>query len=202
LQNCIKRDDVSAPFKILFLSRINQKKGLEILFEALQHFNTNWTLTIAGTGPPQYKRALISRAKELLIEKRIIWTGYADPVMKADLLARHDLFVLYSQNENFANVVAESLMAGTAVAISNNIGLAPMVREHDLGWTCEANPTAINADLHDAMVQTEKRRYVREQGPAIAKRMFSGDKLLNQYKKLYHQINDKSAFLFHNSHAK
>ncbi|RYZ18845.1 MAG: hypothetical protein EOO10_25175, partial [Chitinophagaceae bacterium] len=37
-----------------FLSRIDQKKGLELLFEALSGINTDFTLRIAGTGSDEY----------------------------------------------------------------------------------------------------------------------------------------------------
>ena len=52
-----------SPFRLLFLSRLHQKKGVELLFETLTKVPFDWTLTIAGDGETDY----LAQLKKLII---------------------------------------------------------------------------------------------------------------------------------------
>jgi glycosyltransferase involved in cell wall biosynthesis len=108
--------------QMLFLSRIDQKKGLEMLFQALSTIDFPWTLTIAGAGPARYIRSLKQLSGTLKLKGHIQWEGQVANESKYSLIAEHDLLVLPSSNENFGNVVLESLLVGTAVLVSGGFG--------------------------------------------------------------------------------
>lgn len=172
-------------FNLLFLSRIEEKKGLELLFKALHKADFQWQLTIAGAGEEGYLKKLKFLALELKICDSITWTGHINDCDKYQVIAKNDLLVLFSYNENFANVIAESLTVGTPVAISREVGLAPFILKHDLGWVSELNPDAIAATLSQAFNDTGKRKKINRVAPALVRAHFSTKGIIEQYLNLY-----------------
>jgi glycosyltransferase involved in cell wall biosynthesis len=123
-------------FTLIFLSRVHPKKGLELLFEAVSKLNFNVLLKIAGVGEEQYIEQLKQLALHLGINDKVVWLGWKNREDKFVELMNADLFTLVSLNENFANVVIESLHMGTAVLVSQDVALANFVQKQDAGWVC------------------------------------------------------------------
>lgn len=99
--------------RLMFLSRLHPKKGLEILIDAVAHLPPEFTLDIYGAGDAAYTKMLQLRAA--LSNGRIRLHGHVDGAEKAAAFARADLFVLPSHSENFGIVVAEALAHGVPV---------------------------------------------------------------------------------------
>ncbi|WP_316792235.1 XrtY-associated glycosyltransferase XYAG1 [Pedobacter frigoris] len=176
------------PFKILFLSRIDKKKGLELLFRALAHLDFPWSLTLAGDGKYGYIKLLKSLSDSLFISSSIAWLGEISNTDKYPLIASHDLLVLFSYNENFANVVLESLSMGTPVAISNRVGLADYVHLHQLGWISCLTVDSITSALSDAYKNDMQRAIINSSAPLMIRNHFSATGLVQQYINFYHQL--------------
>lgn len=174
------------PFKLLYLSRIDQKKGLDILFHALQLLNFPWILTIAGSAEGAYAKKLQKIAYHLKISASIQWIGQVNDNNKLNIFSEHDLFVLFSHNENFANVVLESLSIGTPVAISKHVGLADYVVKNDLGWVAaDLNHKTIAKTIASAQHNFQKRSRINRMAPTLVKNHFADQMLLTKYLKLY-----------------
>jgi len=186
---CQKDYMTDKSFKLLFFSRIDEKKGLELLFYALVNCKFSWSLTIAGTGERTYRDKLKQLACNLGISRSINWIGYVQKERKYNVLANHQLMVLFSYNENFANVVLESLSAGTAVAISNKVGLAPFVKEHKLGWVVDLDPHAIAATLTYAYENPQIITDIHDHAPSSISSHFNEAGILKQYLELYKNLN-------------
>lgn len=139
-------------FKILFLSRIDPKKRLELLFQALACLQVPYRLTIAGAGEPDYVESLHSMAQNLGISAHIEWVGWMEAEKKHELLATADVFVLPSHNENFANAALEALAMGTPVLLTDTVGLSEYVQQTGFGRVCRATAEVIAADLADLYI--------------------------------------------------
>ena len=172
-------------FTILFLSRIHPKKGIELLMESISTLKTNVHLAIAGAGEKDYIEGLKKKAKKLGINSKIEWLGWIDREQKFDILMQADLFALTSYNENFANVVIESLHVGTPVLLSSEVGLSGFVAEHNLGWICTLNPENITKKIEAAIQDTGKHERIKNYAPACVKKYFSAEMLIPQYLQLY-----------------
>jgi glycosyltransferase involved in cell wall biosynthesis len=168
---------------LLFLSRIDPKKGLELLFQALAQ--TSYRLRIAGSGDPAYIASLKALAEQLGIAGRIEWLGWVEGEDKFRLLAEAELLVLTSHNENFANVVLESLAVGTPVLLSEQVGLSRYVQAKDLGWVTSLDARAIARALDSARADEGKRRRIREQAPALVREDFEAGKVAGEYMTPY-----------------
>ncbi|HTD98442.1 MAG TPA: glycosyltransferase, partial [Mucilaginibacter sp.] len=173
--------------KLLFFSRIEEKKGLDILLNALATVTTPYHLTIAGDGRPEYIEELKSIAEQNGISPSISWIGFQG-ANKFELLQQHDVMILPSYDENFGNVVIESLSMGTAVLVSKNVGLADYVAENDLGWICELDKDDISRAIDVIYEDIDKLTAIRQQAPAKIRNDFNEEALAKKYITMYHQI--------------
>lgn len=174
--------------RLIYLSRIEEKKGLELLFDALKLLDFDWHLTIAGSGEYSYIETLQTKTINLKISQHISWVGQITNEQKFDLLAKFDLCVLTSYNENFANVIIESLSVGTAVLVSEDVGLSLYVRDKSFGYVCELDINDIKDKLTDAFKQQNYLAEIRNNAPSQIEKDFDYILLSKQYVDLYHQI--------------
>ncbi len=177
----------SDTIKLLFLSRIDEKKGLDVLINALALVNIPWKLSIAGDGNVDYINSLKNLAKEKNIAQHITWLGFKQED-KFEVYAQHDLFILPSHNENFGNVVIESLAMGTPVLISKHVGLADFVAEHNAGWVFDLNPIHIKNSIEQAAAKKEKIALIKSTGRQLIDANFGKQVLIDSYIKMYRQI--------------
>ena len=179
----------SSLFKLIFLSRVEAKKGLDILINALPNLTFPYILTIAGDGDKNYIEELKALAKNKQVEGNINWIGFQHEG-KFELLHEHDLFILPSYDENFGNVVIESLSQGTAVLLSKFVGLSDYVTENNLGWECELNATAISNKLNLIHTNPDELSRIRQAAPAKIRADFNEDNLVKQYLTMYNNITN------------
>ena len=175
-------------FNLIFLSRIEEKKGLELLFDALSALKIDYRLTVAGSGNEDYVESLKRKAESLKLSERIEWLGQISKQDKFELLAKHDLLVLTSYNENFANVVIESLSVGTPVLVSKHVGLADYVKNNDLGWVCSLEPEDIANKIRVVCEDTLKRETIRRNAPTLISNNFNDEVLVGRYLELYDNV--------------
>jgi glycosyltransferase involved in cell wall biosynthesis len=184
----VLKDEKSPVFKMIFLSRIEEKKGLELLFEALTLVHIPWQLSIGGTGKEEYIQNLKDKTEKLNLSERINWLGLVSNEDKFNLMAKHDLTALTSYNENFANVVVESLSVGTPVLISKFVGLADYVADKNLGWITGLDIEEIKTEIIQAYQDIEKRKKIRTTAPLQINTDFNDGILAKQYVELYKEI--------------
>jgi glycosyltransferase involved in cell wall biosynthesis len=177
-------------FTISFLSRIDPKKGLDILLHALSGVSFPYRLQIAGSGDEVYVLQLKKMVNDLGMEEHVEWVGWMNSEQKFPFLAGSDLFALTSLNENFAIVVIESLYVGTPVLISNNVGLSNYVAQNGFGWiTGIESVTEIREKLTQAYNNRQERNEIASRARQIIDRDFNEAKLAGDYVKLYESTN-------------
>jgi len=174
-------------FKLLFFSRIEEKKGLDILLNALKLVTVPYHLTIAGDGEAGYIEKLKNIAAENKVSEHMSWIGFQG-ANKFDLLRQHDVMILPSHDENFGNVVIESLSTGTAVLISKNVGLADYVVENDFGWVCDLDERSISNNINGLALESDKLQAIRKYAPEHVRVDFNEAMLTEKYIEMYHQI--------------
>ena len=175
----------------MFFSRIEEKKGLDLLINALATVTVPYTLTVAGDGETGYVDSLKKLAAEIGLEDKIDWIGFQNE-NKFEILQAHDLFVLPSYDENFGNAVIESLSTGTAVLISEEVGLEDYVNVNNLGWICKANPAAIAWHINNiAINDKDGLSRIREFAPGIIAGDFEEANLVRKYADFYEELIKK-----------
>jgi len=174
-----------APFRLLFLSRIHEKKGLELLFQVLSNIDFPFECYVTGTGEKEYIDSLKILAAQLGIDTYLRWQSWAGEADKYHLLGHADLMVLPSYNENFANVVLESLSVGTPVLLSTGVGLSDYVLEHDFGWVVQREERALTEGLNQARKDGSKRARIRANAPSRIRKDFAPETVVQHYIAAY-----------------
>jgi glycosyltransferase involved in cell wall biosynthesis len=174
-------------FRLIFFSRIEEKKGLEILLNALYLFTFPYKLTIAGDGDVNYVNGLKALAKKNGVDENIDWVGFQGD-NKFELLFQHHLLVLPSYDENFGNVIIESLSQGTAVLVSPFVGLVDYVIENNFGWVCELNTESVGNMINFIHGKKDELNLIRSNSPGKIRADFDEENLTKQYMGMYNNI--------------
>ena len=161
------------------------------MFNALAQVPFDWSLSIAGDGEADYISKLEQLATALGIEKKITWLGWVTTIQRPFIFQAADLLVLPSHNENFANVVVESLAMGTPVLVSRHVGLSYYVAENDLGWVCDTTVESIKETLNQAFTHSKHRQWIAERSAAQIRADFDPSVLAAKYMAVYHRVNPR-----------
>ncbi|WP_235841633.1 glycosyltransferase [Confluentibacter sediminis] len=135
-QNCCKSLE-NRPF-LLFLSRIHQKKGVDLLLEAYKRCisEVDLDLVIAGPGcESDYGKYLLKTVSEdSKLKSRVHFTGMLSGNAKWGAFYNADAFILPSHQENFGIAVVEALACGTPVLISDKVNIWREIKNGNGGF--------------------------------------------------------------------
>ncbi|MGJ3253262.1 MAG: hormogonium polysaccharide biosynthesis glycosyltransferase HpsP [Elainellaceae cyanobacterium] len=182
---------------ILFMSRIDPKKGLDLLIPALETCFTDghdFQVVFAGSNPqdPAYEDFIRHSIQSSPLATRTTITGFVSGECKAALLQRADVFVLPSYYENFGIAVAEAMAAKTPVLISDQVHIYPDVQRGDAGWICECTPSSLADQLKIALSSADERQRKGANAQQYAQAHYGWRAIARQAVQRYHMILEKS----------
>ncbi len=123
-----------APY-LLFLGRVQEKKGIDLLIEAYSDLRAESrklpNLVIAG---PEQQPAYAAELKNKFPQEGIHWIGPLTGDRKWQALAGAEALALVSHQENFGIVVAEALSVGTPVLISDKVNIWREIEQNHAGF--------------------------------------------------------------------
>jgi glycosyltransferase involved in cell wall biosynthesis len=146
---------------LLFLSRIHEKKGCDLLVRAFAEVaGSEPTLHLVMAGPDQ--SGLVVRLKQIAadhgVEERISWPGMLRDEMKWGAFYASDAFILPSHQENFGISVAEALGCGVPVLISDKVNIWREVTAHGAGLVAPDSLQGTTRLLRDYVALTPPQR--------------------------------------------
>jgi glycosyltransferase involved in cell wall biosynthesis len=172
---------------VLFLGRLNWKKGVERLLGAMARV-PDADLVVAGHDEDGYRATLEDVAARVGVASRVTFTGAVHGADKAALLAQAQLLVLPSYSENFGNVVVEAMAAGCPVIVSPEVGLADVVQQTGAGWVVEGEMVALGGAVARLVANPELRRDMGARGRAVAHERFSWSVVARDMEALYASV--------------
>jgi glycosyltransferase involved in cell wall biosynthesis len=122
---------------ILYLGRIHEKKGCDLLIRAyatIEELRKDYRLVIAGPDENGLVALLRDEAARLGIERDISWPGMVKGQDKWRLMRSADVFCLPSHQENFGIAVAEALACGVPVLITDKVNIWREIVDHGAGY--------------------------------------------------------------------
>jgi glycosyltransferase involved in cell wall biosynthesis len=178
---------------LLFMSRLDPKKGLNLLIPALKKLlaeGVHFHFVLAGTNPqdPDYESQIAEQIKASPLSSCTTITGFVTGQLKAALLQDADLFVLPSYYENFGIAVAEAMVAATPVVISNQVHIWEEVEKTQAGWVCACDVEALTECLRESLQDAGERQRRGMKGQEYALRNYSWDAIAQQMIQVYRQI--------------
>ncbi|MDQ5849829.1 MAG: glycosyltransferase family 4 protein [Pseudomonadota bacterium] len=175
-----RRETRDGPMTILSVSRLVEKKGTDVLLEALARLapTLNWRFVHAGGGPLASR--LERRARALGIAERIEWRGPLTQDQLLDEYRRADLFVLASRiaadgdRDGLPNVLAEAQSQGLACVATRVSAIPELVRDGSTGLLVEENdPDGLARAIAALITDPARRRLIGEAGLARVRNDFS-----------------------------
>jgi glycosyltransferase involved in cell wall biosynthesis len=176
---------------VLFLSRIDRKKGLDLLLPAFARLKVREpmaALVIAGDGDARLTHGLQAEARRLGVAEDILWTGLLSGVDKAAAFVDADVFVLPSYSENFGVAVIEAMTYGTPVVVSDQVAIHPQIRQARAGVVVPCQADALASALSWLLGDPQTRRELAENGKRLVTERFTVDAVARQLIAAYGEI--------------
>lgn len=192
---------------ILFLSRINWKKGLDVLIKAfaiVEKQRDDVHLLIVGSDESGYAEQVkkwirdqgmsyASEGGEAELAKngqttKITFTGMLTGREKVEAYAGSDLFVLPSYSENFGLVVVEAMACGLPVIISDQVGIHKEIAEAAAGEVIETDPQQLADAILALLENPEKCKQMGRKGQEAVKERFAPDRVTDRMIETYQSL--------------
>ncbi len=188
---CRKHPQLIGHPLVLFLSRVDEKKGLNLLLSAFSRVLLtvpDAKLVIAGDGPADFVARMKQQSVTLALEGAVLWAGFVAGADKDALLADADLFVLPSYSENFGIAVAEAMAAGLPVVVSDQVAIHTDVTVAGAGLVTKCDADALGHAITHLLMNPERRAAMGRAGAACAERKYSPSSVAKQVVRLYEDI--------------
>lgn len=176
---------------VLFMSRLNAKKGLDLLLPAFRDYvrqHPDTVLVLAG-GNDGYEATARQFIGEHDLGDSVRIVGILTGDTKKAALAEADLFILPSYSEGFSMAVLEAMAVGTPALVSDNVGFSDVIRQHEAaGLLTELTQDGVRAGLEKMLGDDALRQRVSRNATALLRAQYDIDivakRLLDEYGKV------------------
>jgi len=172
---------------ILFLGRVNKKKGVDMLVEAFSRLeNLNAHLAIVGPDDGQLEE-VTRLIREYKLEKWVTFTGLLSGDNVSSAYQDADLFVLPCRTDTFPTTIMEACLFNTPMVITEGCESAYLVKDK----VADVVPfdVSIFADAMERLL-TERDRYERYKASCqvLMKEEFSIGSAVDRLESLYERV--------------
>jgi glycosyltransferase involved in cell wall biosynthesis len=181
------RADAQGGLRVGYVGRLDPKKNVDLLIDAVARLDGRVSLVIAGRGEATLEMAL-HRQAERLLPGRADFVGWVGTDEKIRFLSSIDVLAMPSAYECFGVAAIEALGAGTPVVVSDQVGVADIVRRRRAGRVVppmvESFADAIRGYLNDPRSLEEDASRARGAALADASYTAHGVRLASLYRQL------------------
>jgi len=176
---------------VLFLGRINYKKGLDILagaFAAVARERDDVHLLIAGPDNEGYGEKVTTWLKKENVLAKTTFSGMLQGEEKLEAFYHSSVFVLPSYSENFGISVLEAMACGLPVIVSDKVNLWPVIVEAKAGEVSPCDAGEFSRKILGILGDEESARRMGMNGSALVREKYSwpeiGVRLIEMYGSL------------------
>ncbi len=164
---------------VLFMSRLNSKKGLDLLLPAFRKYaaeHTDTVLILAGSddGYMQNARNFIEQNK---LGDRIQLVGMITGELKKAALVDADVFTLPSYSEGFSMACLEAMAAGVPALVSDRVGFAAAIRRNDAAEVVDLTVEDVYRGLKKLLSSAQRRAEIRQNGHRLVTEQYDIEQL-------------------------
>jgi len=175
---------------VLFLSRLNFKKGLDILVPAFARAakrHPDLHLVIAGPDDGMQARTESWIAAEGIGE-RVTFTGMLGHEAKLAAFRDAAMFVLPSYSENFGLAIVEAMACGVPVAISDRVNIWREIEQEGAGLVGAPDIDTVTRQIETLAGDPASAVRMGSQGRALAAGRFSWAMIARQLETVYRSL--------------
>lgn len=172
---------------LLFLGRLHPKKRLDRVaevFAILAQKRADVHLVLAGPDEGGVDQVRVVLRRENLLN-RVTFTGLVVGQAKWEIYRDSLLFLLPSEDENFALTVLEAMALGVPVLVSRGVGLADWVEREKTGLVLGENHADWVEAVERLLNDPAARHSLGENGRRSARAIFSTDQVAAAMQKTY-----------------
>jgi len=173
---------------LLFLGRIHQKKGIELLLEAMNTLRVNHDnlhLLIVGTGDSSYVNEIQSLIKRLQISNSVTMLGMVEESIKIEILRGSDVFLCPSYGENFGISVIEAAAVGLPIITTNKVAVAKTLGLSGAAIVTDCNAIEISNAIERLAGDQQLREKMKIAGINIVEQEFSLGSMAEKIRSTY-----------------
>ena len=169
---------------ILFLGRIHEIKGLDLLVKSFNEIKTdNIKLAIVG-GDSGFKEELDKLIDQFNLNEKIIFPGVLTGQDKIEALVDCDIFVMPSRYESFTTSGLEAMACHKPLILTKNNHIHTWVNDNT-GLTCEFDVDELADCMKTLLNNEELCKKFGDNGRKLIEEKYDWDKVTNQIDNIY-----------------
>jgi glycosyltransferase involved in cell wall biosynthesis len=178
----------SDPVRIITVSRLVPKNGVDILIEALaQQQDKRVELWILGKGPQE--STLRALANGLHLENRIKFFGEIAPDKVPEYLHQATIFARSSRSEGLGSAFLEAMAAGLPVVGTEVGGIPDFLTDRVTGLVCKPeDPRDLAQKLDWLLHNVASRENLARAGRELVEQKYNWDKIASQMEHIFQTI--------------
>ncbi|MFP6565700.1 MAG: glycosyltransferase [Dehalococcoidia bacterium] len=175
---------------VLFLGRIQQKKGLDILAQAfgnLARTRDDVRLVVAGPDEDNTLTEVKTILKSHGALEKAVFPGMLTGEQKLEALSAADIFALTSYSEGFSVALLEALSAGLPLVITDECNF-PEVGDSRAGFVVRPNDSEIASALMSLLDSADLRREMSENARRLVRSNYTWERIAEKMFTLYENV--------------
>lgn len=176
---------------VLFLGRINFKKGLDLLVPAFGRVTkkrADARLAIVGPDNEGYCSKVRRWCKEYGIQDRVFFVDHLGFEKVKEAYVDADCFVLPSYTENFGLTVVEAMACGTPVIISDQVNIWREVQEARAGIVVRLDSRDVADAICRILADKIEAKAMGTRGRVAAEKCYAWPHIVEQLTQVYREL--------------
>lgn len=148
---------------VLFMGRLNIKKGLDLLLPAFKKYTETYddTLLILAGPDDGYQAETEHFIEQYQLQEKMVMVGMLTGELKKAALADATIFALPSYSEGFSIAALEAMTAGVPALVSDRIGFDGTVAQHQAALEVPLTVEGVYEGLEKLLQQPEYANALR-----------------------------------------
>jgi glycosyltransferase involved in cell wall biosynthesis len=187
----------SGPLRLLFVGRLVERKGVEVLVRALPRLLEERDVRLTVVGEGEREASLRATARGVGMEDRIEFTGFVSREELSRRYASCDIFVLPAvvdrkgDTEGLGVVLLEALRHERPVVASRAGGIPDIVEDGRTGWLVPpGDPAALARRILDVAGRPDDARRVARRGREVVEARFGWERILEGLDATYREARE------------
>ncbi len=183
-----------APVRLLFVGRLVERKGVEVLIEALARIRERRAATLTVVGEGQWAAPIREAVRTFDLEDAVELTGLIPTAELEKKYVDADFFVLPAvydrkgDTEGLGVVLLEAMRHGRPVIGSEAGGIPDIIEHGHTGWLVPpGNASALADTILRLCAAPDETRSVAERGRVETLRRFSWERILADLSAVYEE---------------